>query len=164
MMLQTSSTTTLEGGLPSPTLTNPDMILPYDTPYDDFDLDQTTPPSMRAAESLSLAFSSHPVIFTHHARTLTPPNTAIIYGRGTMLSDIDELESVAESTPKRNSTADFPMKSERNSIARGSSPTVPDEQRKLVAAEFRSGRRLSSSDSNESDIDLAGYAAEFEGF
>src|SRR4051794_32180313 len=101
MMLQTSSTTTLEGCLPSPTLTNPDMILPYDTQYDDFDLNS---PSMRAAESLSLDFSSYPVTFTHHARTLTPPNTAIIYGRGTMLSDIEELESVAESTPKRNST------------------------------------------------------------
>jgi hypothetical protein len=81
-----------------------------------------------------------------------------------MLSDIEELESVAESTPRRNSAADLQTKSERNSMPLGSSPTVPDEQPKPVAPDFGGRRRLSLSDSNGSDIDLAGYAAEFEGF
>jgi hypothetical protein len=87
--------------LPSPTLTNPDMILPYG------DYDSTPSPPQHAFRTTSagdewkgsrledLQFSIGPA----HIGPLTP-TTPIIYGNGTMLSDIGEVTE-AESTPGR---------------------------------------------------------------
>ncbi|KAF4594617.1 hypothetical protein GQ602_000230 [Ophiocordyceps camponoti-floridani] len=96
---------------PSPTLTNPDMILPDDG-FSMTRHDFATPaiyrampamPAMPAMSSMSLA-----------------PSTPIIYGNGTMLSDIGEVtevESIASSPPRRFSSLHY-------SVALNSSPTV----------------------------------------
>ncbi|PHH80071.1 hypothetical protein CDD80_2913 [Ophiocordyceps camponoti-rufipedis] len=93
---------------PSPTLTNPDMILPDDG-FSMTRHDFATPaiyramPAMSAMSSMSLG-----------------PSTPIIYGNGTMLSDIGEVtevESIASSPPRRFSSLHY-------SVALSSSPTV----------------------------------------
>ncbi|KFY45682.1 hypothetical protein V495_02852 [Pseudogymnoascus sp. VKM F-4514 (FW-929)] len=82
----------------SPTLTNPDMILPYG------DYDSTPSPPRSAAWkgrpqemdfAQSLAYGDNSMV----AVPMTPI-TPIIYGNGTMLSDIGEVTE-AESTPGR---------------------------------------------------------------
>ncbi|RDA85616.1 hypothetical protein CP532_3544 [Ophiocordyceps camponoti-leonardi (nom. inval.)] len=109
----------------SPTLTNPDMILPDDD--DDFPMTRTQVPFLDPAalyRSMSLG-----------------PSTPIIYGNGTMLSDIGEVtevESVAGSTPPRRfssrrcSGAGFPMRA---------SPTLSRMKRRSSGA--HDARRLS---------------------
>ncbi|RCI14901.1 hypothetical protein L249_6747 [Ophiocordyceps polyrhachis-furcata BCC 54312] len=109
----------------SPTLTNPDMILPDDD--DDFPMTRTQVPFLDPAalyRSMSLG-----------------PSTPIIYGNGTMLSDIGEVtevESVAGSTPPRRfssrrcSGAGFPMRT---------SPTMSRMKRRSSGAQ--DARRLS---------------------
>ncbi|RDA94101.1 hypothetical protein CP533_6595 [Ophiocordyceps camponoti-saundersi (nom. inval.)] len=109
----------------SPTLTNPDMILPDD---DDFPMTRTQAPSLDPAalyRSMSLG-----------------PSTPIIYGNGTMLSDIGEVtevESVAGSTPPRRfssrrcSGAGFPIRA---------SPTASRMRRRSSGAQ--DARRLSA--------------------
>jgi hypothetical protein len=99
----------------SPTLTNPDMILPeYEraaSPLDDEDRSHS--PLMmwknaRAAASgpdLQQFYSSPPGVVPHGFPTAPmTPTTPIIYGNGTMLSDIGEVTEV-ESTPGRPSPA-----------------------------------------------------------
>jgi hypothetical protein len=88
----------------SPTLTNPDMILPYGG-YDD-----STPSTLEDSMHLGnlnggwngpipddLSFSIGP---PGHMQLGMTPTTPIIYGNGTMLSDIGEVTE-AESTPGR---------------------------------------------------------------
>jgi hypothetical protein len=86
----------------SPTLTNPDMILPdYD---DDDDDDQLGPPQLHNQPTLSSwkHNPSTPLDFhlpqqsSFHNGPISP-STPIIYGNGTMLSDIGEVTEV-EST------------------------------------------------------------------
>ncbi|PNY27321.1 Uncharacterized protein TCAP_02757 [Tolypocladium capitatum] len=87
----------------SPTLTNPDMILPD---YDDADsLDGCSPSPLlmwnSSAQNVNADFHSFPPN-TFHSGPLGP-TTPIIYGNGTMLSDIGEVteaESTAGSRPR----------------------------------------------------------------
>jgi len=75
----------------SPTLTNPDMILPYGE-YDS----TPSPPRHPYDYSGDMDFQLGP----SHAMGPLTPTTPIIYGNGTMLSDIGEVTE-AESTPGR---------------------------------------------------------------
>lgn len=85
----------------SPTLTNPDMILPYG------EYDSTPSPPQhgyrpeddewRSSRPLDMQFSIGP---PHAPLGTITPTTPIIYGNGTMLSDIGEVTE-AESTPGR---------------------------------------------------------------
>ncbi|KAH8594315.1 hypothetical protein B0O99DRAFT_742198 [Bisporella sp. PMI_857] len=107
MQLQTGSSTAINMTYPSlpasPTLTNPDMILPYG------EYDSTPSPPQNAyrppspgddwsrENQANMQFSIGP---PSHMLPMTP-TTPIIYGNGTMLSDIGEVTE-AESTPGRN--------------------------------------------------------------
>lgn len=95
----------------SPTLTNPDMILPdYDRSSSPLGLGEPMQSVWRAAQATQAApkqntiYSSQPQQFnaytTPHANASV--ETPIIYGNGTMLSDIGEVTE-AESTPGRPS-------------------------------------------------------------
>ncbi len=82
----------------SPTLTNPDMILPYGKDYSPASPKQTAYRPGTSDENWSIddmEFS----IGNAHVMPITP-TTPIIYGNGTMLSDIGEVTE-AESTPVR---------------------------------------------------------------
>ncbi|KAK0104633.1 hypothetical protein ONS95_004914 [Cadophora gregata] len=142
MHLQTggSTTTTMAySAIPlpaSPTLTNPDMILPYG------EYDSTPSPPRRKYRSeaaggdwdengqTDMHFSIGP---PHAHMGLMTPTTPIIYGNGTMLSDIGEVTE-AESTPGRSK---LPGPAERRLLKKqqlqqasgsntplGSSPTI----------------------------------------
>lgn len=80
---------------PSPTLTNPDMILPYGINYDD-----TPPRQIYSGDSEWMSESAADMQFSigsAHSMGPMTPSTEIIYGNGTMLSDIGEVTE-AEST------------------------------------------------------------------
>ncbi|KAE8441847.1 hypothetical protein EG329_004248 [Mollisiaceae sp. DMI_Dod_QoI] len=109
----------------SPTLTNPDMILPYGeydstpsrgayrsgSPNDDWD---TNPATMQFSIGSS-----------HSHMGLMTPTTPIIYGNGTMLSDIGEVTE-AESTPGRKlpGPAERRMLKQQQNQPLRSSPTI----------------------------------------
>ncbi|TVY86676.1 hypothetical protein LAWI1_G008118 [Lachnellula willkommii] len=100
MHLQTAtSATTATMTLPtlpaSPTLTNPDMILPYGDEYD-------SPPSRPLSPENQWGGSNPANMQFSIGPPMGPitPTTPIIYGNGTMLSDIGEVTE-AESTPGR---------------------------------------------------------------
>jgi hypothetical protein len=94
-------------GLPaSPTLTNPDMILPYgeydptpSPPHDTIDM-TAIDAAWRNAGPDDVNFSLGPSAYGSQGVTPMTPITPIIYGNGTMLSDIGEVTE-AESTPGR---------------------------------------------------------------
>jgi hypothetical protein len=129
----------------SPTLTNPDMILPYG------DYDSTPSPPRSAAWNgrpqdmdfaQSLAYGDNTMV----AVPMTPI-TPIIYGNGTMLSDIGEVTE-AESTPGVG------VRRMRDRLARGddspvkSSPTMGYQstvKRSKVPAHQRSASMESTS-------------------
>ncbi|TVY26541.1 hypothetical protein LHYA1_G003961 [Lachnellula hyalina] len=100
MHLQTAtSATTATMAYPtlpaSPTLTNPDMILPYGDEYDSPPSRPLSPDNQwGGSKQANMQFSIGPPM-----GPLTP-TTPIIYGNGTMLSDIGEVTE-AESTPGR---------------------------------------------------------------
>ncbi|TVY39315.1 hypothetical protein LOCC1_G005893 [Lachnellula occidentalis] len=79
----------------SPTLTNPDMILPYGDEYD-------SPPSRPLSQDNQWGGSNPANMQFSIGPPMGPltPTTPIIYGNGTMLSDIGEVTE-AESTPGR---------------------------------------------------------------
>lgn len=93
----------------SPTLTNPDMILPdYDrspSPLDDpmqsSMLMWREPHASQAQGITNSVYDTHAQQLQAFSRDVTP-TTPIIYGNGTMLSDIGEVTE-AESTPGRPS-------------------------------------------------------------
>jgi hypothetical protein len=103
-MQQTETITAAMAAYPSlpasPTLTNPDMILPYG------EYDSTNSPPYRSASSVDEWRGSDPATMqfsigpphTHLGTVM--PTTPIIYGNGTMLSDIGEVTE-AESTVGR---------------------------------------------------------------
>ena len=112
----------------SPTLTNPDMILPYGE-YDS----EPSPPqnayepeddNWRSSRSSGMQFSIGP---PHAPLGTITPTTPIIYGNGTMLSDIGEVTE-AESTPGRK----LPGPAERRML----------KQQVQAAAGFRSSPTL----------------------
>lgn len=131
MLQQTLTTSTMAyTSLPaSPTLTNPDMILPYG------EYDSTPSPPQRSLrpESPTTGWkSSRPADMDfslgppgHLQMGIGPmtPTTPIIYGNGTMLSDIGEVTE-AESTPGRKPKQTQPrLLKGRNSPLRAS-PTI----------------------------------------
>jgi hypothetical protein len=130
MHVQTQ-TATMAYSLPalpaSPTLTNPDMILPYG------EYDSTPSPPQHpyrppspgddwgVSGSGNMQFSIGP---SHVMGPLTP-TTPIIYGNGTMLSDIGEVTE-AESTPGRKlpGPAERRMRKQAQNTPLRSSPTI----------------------------------------
>ncbi|CZR60969.1 uncharacterized protein PAC_10865 [Phialocephala subalpina] len=104
MHVQTGTATMAYSAVPlpaSPTLTNPDMILPYgeyDTP--------SPPRGVYRSGSPNEDWDTNPATMqfsignSHAHMGLMTPTTPIIYGNGTMLSDIGEVTE-AESTPGR---------------------------------------------------------------
>lgn len=97
MPQQTITTTMTLPSLPaSPTLTNPDMILPYGE-YDSTPSPPTRPKRPGDSDIMDFSIGSD-----HLQMGIGPitPTTPIIYGNGTMLSDIGEVTE-AESTPGR---------------------------------------------------------------
>jgi hypothetical protein len=137
MRLQTARSGTSTATMPytsaplpaSPTLTNPDMILPYGD-YDHSTL--ASDPTYRAPSpdedwrDSNRANMMHFSIGSAHSNmSLMTPTTPIIYGNGTMLSDIGEVTE-AESTAGRK----LPRPAERRVLRQaqnahlGSSPTL----------------------------------------
>ncbi|KAG0650033.1 hypothetical protein D0Z07_3876 [Hyphodiscus hymeniophilus] len=110
----------------SPTLTNPDMILPYgkydsdpSPPEDDYELEEVT--WRRGPRDMQ--FSIGPA---HAPLGTITPTTPIIYGNGTMLSDIGEVTE-AESTPGRKLPGPAErrmLKQQAQAAAVRSSPTL----------------------------------------
>lgn len=90
----------------SPTLTNPDMILPdYDEPEP---LDERSHSPLVMWNNAHTSHDFHDFSQAGYISGPLPPTTPIIYGNGTMLSDIGEVTEV-ESTvgghrPNRNSS------------------------------------------------------------
>ncbi|KAE9376892.1 hypothetical protein N431DRAFT_480039 [Stipitochalara longipes BDJ] len=131
MHVQTQTATMAYHSLPalpaSPTLTNPDMILPYG------EYDSTPSPPQHpyrppspgddwgGSRSGDMQFSLGP---SHTMGPLTP-TTPIIYGNGTMLSDIGEVTE-AESTPGRKlpGPAERRLRKQALNTPLRSSPTI----------------------------------------
>ena len=88
----------------SPTLTNPDMILPD---YDDDDDNHSDSPGARSRSPLTMWQNTQATATSFHLPQqesfvagptgITSPTTPIIYGNGTMLSDIGEVTEVESS-------------------------------------------------------------------
>ncbi|KAI1467517.1 uncharacterized protein F4812DRAFT_451300 [Daldinia caldariorum] len=80
----------------SPTLTNPDMILPdYEDSYSSPDRSQSPFSMWKNTQVANMSFDLTPQAF---AGPITP-TTPIIYGNGTMLSDIGEVTEVESTCP-----------------------------------------------------------------
>lgn len=80
----------------SPTLTNPDMILPdYEDTYSSPDRSQSPLTMWKNTQIASMSFDLTPQAFTGPVT----PTTPIIYGNGTMLSDIGEVTEVESTCP-----------------------------------------------------------------
>lgn len=127
-MPQQTTTTTATMAFPSlpasPTLTNPDMILPYG------EYDSTPSPPRRSDDTglwkgrpSDMDFSIGPPAHIGIALGPMTPTTPIIYGNGTMLSDIGEVTE-AESTPGRKPRQVIKKMSHGNDAPLQSSPTV----------------------------------------
>lgn len=143
----------------SPTLTNPDMILPD---YDDSTVspDRSQSPLMmwRNTHAAEMGFNLPPAAFI--AGPITP-TTPIIYGNGTMLSDIGEVTEV-ESTcgPSRSRSG-----STRSEIAMVTSTALPYEAIKQRIKQSRMAhQRQISVDSNSTVTahDQAGLFVDFD--
>ncbi|KAI8950987.1 hypothetical protein F4801DRAFT_312151 [Xylaria longipes] len=143
----------------SPTLTNPDMILPdYDDGADS--LDRLQPPLMtwKNANAAEMGFDLSPEAFT--AGPITP-TTPIIYGNGTMLSDIGEVTEV-ESTcgPSRSRSG-----STRSEIAMVTSTALPYEaiKQRIKQARMAHQRHMSvESNSTVTAHEPTGLFADFD--
>ncbi|KZL65718.1 hypothetical protein CT0861_03546 [Colletotrichum tofieldiae] len=143
-----SSTSSYPPRPASPTLTNPDMILP--------DYDRSPSPE-RSHSPLTMWKNAHAVDmnmqfqFPPSAYVAGPvtPTTPIIYGNGTMLSDIGEVTE-AESTPGRASRPTSIIWSRPN-IGGADEPRYPSPTKALESLKQRAARatreRRSSMDS-----------------
>lgn len=162
----------------SPTLTNPDMILPdyghNDSPDPDLDHRDNSPLMMwknsHAAAAVAAAGDMHQMLsgtssiqsLDHPYGPAGPitPTTPIIYGNGTMLSDIGEVTEV-ESTPGKPSPARnkhlarrldaSPTRNSGSDAALRSSPTIGVNamlQKKSKQSLLSQRTRRSSLDSN----------------
>ncbi|KAI0432640.1 hypothetical protein F5Y09DRAFT_353328 [Xylaria sp. FL1042] len=143
----------------SPTLTNPDMILPD---YDDsvMSLDRGESPLMawKNAHGDNLAFNLSSEAFT--AGPITP-TTPIIYGNGTMLSDIGEVTEV-ESTcgPNRSRSG-----STRSELAIMTSTALPYEaiKQRIKLSRMAHQRHMSvESNSTVTAHDQTGLFVDFD--
>ncbi|QSZ28680.1 hypothetical protein DSL72_003180 [Monilinia vaccinii-corymbosi] len=135
MQTQSSSTTTTlmayppQPGSQSPTLTEPDMILPLhnEMTYEPASPSQHT--SFQFSSLLGDAWQSSMVSEHSNGAPAQTPTTPIIYGNGTMLSDIGEVTEV-ESTP-------------------GKKLPGPAERRLLKQQQLQNGHRISSTSSGQ---------------
>ncbi|KAI0443346.1 hypothetical protein F4803DRAFT_515842 [Xylaria telfairii] len=143
----------------SPTLTNPDMILPdYDDGADS--LDRLQPPLLawENTHTTNMIFDLSPEAFT--AGPITP-TTPIIYGNGTMLSDIGEVTEV-ESTcgPSRSRSG-----STRSEIAMVTSTALPYEaiKQRIKQSRMAHQRHISvESNSTVTAHETPGLFADFD--
>ncbi|KAH6998164.1 hypothetical protein BKA56DRAFT_664784 [Ilyonectria sp. MPI-CAGE-AT-0026] len=146
----------------SPTLTNPDMILPdYDFPDSPEDRSQSPLMMWNNAQIGDMQFHLPPSQNSFITGPLSP-STPIIYGNGTMLSDIGEVtevESVIGRGPRRGSHLSVP--SDDDAVLR-SSPTMGLPQIK-IKAQIASRERRSSIEST-STVTTQGRNAPFADF
>ncbi|KAM7193701.1 hypothetical protein V8F33_007635 [Rhypophila sp. PSN 637] len=178
----------------SPTLTNPDMILPdygrTDSPDTDIDHRNSSPLTMwknsHAAAAAVAAGDLHQMLsgtsgipsLDHPYGPTGPvtPTTPIIYGNGTMLSDIGEVTEV-ESTPGKPSPArnkvlarrqdSSPTRNSGSDAALRSSPTIGVNamlQKKSKQSLLSQRTRRSSVDSNSTVTTQRDQAAAFADF
>ncbi|KAF7559157.1 hypothetical protein G7046_g4993 [Stylonectria norvegica] len=144
----------------SPTLTNPDMILPdYDRSDSPEERLQSPLLMWNEAQSNDMQFHMPP----QNAFLAGPvtPTTPIIYGNGTMLSDIGEVTEV-ESIAGRRMRRESSRLSEHNSMALRSSPTIggPHIRERSQAV----SRERSSSIDSTSTITTQDHNAHFADF
>ncbi|QPH01190.1 hypothetical protein C2857_005389 [Epichloe festucae Fl1] len=130
----------------SPTLTNPDMILPDYDESEPFEDRSHLPLPMWKNDQPSDAF--HDFSPTGYMSGPLPPNTPIIYGNGTMLSDIGEVtevESTVGCQPSRNSsrTSDTGLSTGGSGTPLRSSPTMGKKTLKKRPRITKRERRLS---------------------
>ncbi|KAJ0168898.1 hypothetical protein CTA2_8694 [Colletotrichum tanaceti] len=149
----------------SPTLTNPDMILPdYDrSPSPDRSHSPLTMWNNAHAVDMNMQFQFSPSAYV--AGPITP-TTPIIYGNGTMLSDIGEVTE-AESTPGRASRPTSVIWSRPNN--RGADePRYPSPTKALESLKQRAARatreRRSSNDSTSTITTTQDQSALFAEF
>ncbi|KAI3331953.1 hypothetical protein HD806DRAFT_175543 [Xylariaceae sp. AK1471] len=143
----------------SPTLTNPDMILPdYDDSAISPDRSQSPLAMWKNAHAADVRFDLSPQAFT--AGPITP-TTPIIYGNGTMLSDIGEVTEV-ESTcgPTRSRSG-----STRSDFAIVTSTALQYEAMKQKIKQSRIAHQRHTSVESNSTVtahDQAGLFADFD--
>ncbi|KAI0403926.1 hypothetical protein F4802DRAFT_598548 [Xylaria palmicola] len=157
---QASSSSTPYAPLPaSPTLTNPDMILPdYDDSAVSLDIPQPPLTIWKDAHTSNMGFNLTPDAFT---AGMISPMTPIIYGNGTMLSDIGEVTEV-ESTcgPSRSRSG-----STRSEVPMMTSTALPYEamKQKIKLARMAHQRQISvESNSTVTAHDQGGLFADFD--
>ncbi|RYP20988.1 hypothetical protein DL765_002525 [Monosporascus sp. GIB2] len=140
----------------SPTLTNPDMILPdYDDTVSspDGSLSLTT---WKNAHMNDMQFDLTPHTFTGSIS----PSTPIIYGNGTMLSDIGEVtevESVCGPAKSRSVTARGSDALKKSAVA-----TAQDPTRKRGHTISRERRASIESNSTITSLEQPGLFADFD--
>ncbi|KAI1631682.1 hypothetical protein F4809DRAFT_631241 [Biscogniauxia mediterranea] len=139
----------------SPTLTNPDMILP--------DYDDTASSPDRSQSPRTLWKNSHPADMHFNLSQPFPtgpvtPTTPIIYGNGTMLSDIGEVTEVESSCAPRSRAASI-----RKDFPGRSFPTMTYEIAKKKESRTTRERRMSNeSTSTITTNDHHGVFADFD--
>ena len=141
----------------SPTLTNPDMILPYDGEYDTTPSPQHNTYEPEWRDPTDMQFSLGP-----SQMSAVSPTTPIIYGNGTMLSDIGEVTEAESAVGGRK----LPGPAERrmlkqaqaNNLPIRSSPTVGYEA-VMKRAKVGNHQRNVSIEST-STVTSEGHAAE----
>lgn len=179
MAMQTASNTSAHGKtgsagsnpypLPaSPTLTNPDMILP--------DYDDTASSPDRSHSPLIMwknahQFDAHQFELDAHTFPSGPvtPTTPIIYGNGTMLSDIGEVTE-AESTTgplklrlaARNAYAQYNATVQSSPTMPGYQPVKKNKSELKVPSQERERRLSMESTSTITNGDHAGLFADFD--
>jgi hypothetical protein len=147
----------------SPTLTNPDMILP--------DYDRASSPDDRSQSPLIMWKNAHVADMQFHMSSQNgfpagpiTPTTPIIYGNGTMLSDIGEVTE-AESTPGKRSRSTSMHHAHYSDSDNGlrSSPTMGYNLVKGMPKAIVYERRSSiESTSTVTTQDQAGLFADFD--
>ncbi|KAI9853816.1 MAG: hypothetical protein M1824_000884, partial [Vezdaea acicularis] len=161
--MQQYAATVVSSGMPSPTLTNPDMILPYDSySYDRADTPSPPPQTMRPPSlqrRSSAGLSSHPP-YAKLARPpppagrssisprTTPPPPHEFHDHGRPLSDIQEAESTPKGLRSRN---DLLNEDVRDDPVLASSPTLASPPNGTMKGHFQPrpgfGQRRPSSSS-----------------
>ncbi|KAI0004684.1 hypothetical protein F4779DRAFT_630365 [Xylariaceae sp. FL0662B] len=140
----------------SPTLTNPDMILPdYDDTASSPNRSHSPLMMWKNAHANDMQFDLTPQAFTGSVT----PTTPIIYGNGTMLSDIGEVTEVESIRPTRKSRSDS---TRSDATIQSATPMYYEAIRKK---EMRSGRpRRASIDSTSTvtTTEQAGLFADFD--
>ncbi|RYP05906.1 hypothetical protein DL764_003507 [Monosporascus ibericus] len=141
----------------SPTLTNPDMILPdYDDTVSSPDRSRSPLTMWKNAHLNDMQFDLTPHTFAGPAN----PSTPIIYGNGTMLSDIGEVtevESVCGPVKSRSATARGGDALKKAAVA-----TTQDPSRKSGRTVSRERRASIESNSTITSLERPGLFADFD--